>query len=141
MGSRFIVSEEANVQRAYQQAIIQSRSSDTIRTEIYTGRPARALKNPYNINWEANRHEEKIDLLARGIIPWYHDVKNGTLPAHAPSPIPTGYRNVRNDDNLLREASIFPVGQACGPLKEIKTVRGVISELMDEFNHAIARFK
>ena len=141
LGSRFIVTEEANVQKSYQKAILDARSSDTIRTEVYTGRPARALKNAYNTDWEHNRQSEKHDLLKRGIIPWFHDIKTGKVPPDAPSPIPQGYRDARNDETLLPQLSILPVGQACGGLTKIQSAQAVINDLMHEFTRAIGRFK
>ena len=59
LGSRFIMTEEANIQPSAQKAIRGARFGDTLRTEIYTGRPARTLKNAYNLSWEKERVTEK----------------------------------------------------------------------------------
>ena len=66
LGSRFIMTEEANIQASAQQAIRDAAYGDTIRTEIYTGRPARTLKNAYNLSWERERVTEKHSLLRQG---------------------------------------------------------------------------
>jgi len=43
--------------------------ADTIRTEIYTGRPLRVRKTPFIMEWENEKREEKKKLLASGVIP------------------------------------------------------------------------
>lgn len=143
IGSRFILTKEANVQPSYQQAILASRSEDTVRTEIFTGRPARTLNNPYIMNWETERHSEKLELLQGGTIPWFHDIKTGRLPADAPSPIPKGYTDVRDPskDNLMREHSIMPVGQVCGPIKTIESAADVMSEIMLELHETLSKLQ
>eukprot|EP00947_MAST-08B_sp_MAST-8B-sp1_P004117 g4117.t1 len=83
LGSRFLVTPEANVPRKYKQAILASSSDDTRQTEIYTGRPMRALANPYIAEWENERAGEKRELLARGVIPFAKDAKDGRWGAQA----------------------------------------------------------
>ena len=132
IGSRFILSKEANAQKSYQEAILASESGDTVRTEIFTGRPARTLNNPYIQQWETERHGEKISLLASGVIPWFHDISSGTLPSDAPSPIPKGYKDVRSPeaDTLIQDYSIMPVGQVCGPIQAIQPAKEIVEDIM-----------
>ena len=134
VGSRFIMTNEANVQSSYQQAIKNCVPGSTIRTEIYTGRPARALRNEYNTDWERNRHSEKITLLQNGVIPWNHDIKNGTVDPNLPSPIPSGYKNYKEAqyDNLDINKSIIVVGQVSGALNKIQSAEEVVQEMMQE---------
>lgn len=42
---------------------------NSIRTEIFTGRPMRVRKNPLVMKWETEKREEKQKLLASGVIP------------------------------------------------------------------------
>ena len=46
-GSRFLVTPEANAADDYKQALLNATSDQTFRTEIYTGRPLRVIKNSY----------------------------------------------------------------------------------------------
>jgi NAD(P)H-dependent flavin oxidoreductase YrpB (nitropropane dioxygenase family) len=45
VGSRFLVTPEANVPDAYKQALISAQSGETMRSAVYTGRPVRVLTN------------------------------------------------------------------------------------------------
>jgi NAD(P)H-dependent flavin oxidoreductase YrpB (nitropropane dioxygenase family) len=141
VGSRFIMTEEANVQQSYIQAIREASPGGTIRTEIYTGRPARTLRNSYNVEWETARHTEKMELLSNGIIPWFQDVKDGKIGADVPSPIPTGYNDYTDPalDNLDLDKSIIPVGQVSGALSDVCPAEQVVGELMDELKETLAR--
>lgn len=58
--------------------MLQAKSGDTIRSEIYTGRPLRCLKNKHNLDW-ANREAEMRDLLAKGKVPIRKDLEDGTI--------------------------------------------------------------
>ena len=48
---------------------------DTIRTTIFTGRPARTYASPYIREWESTRLEEQRAVMAKGIIPLHYDLK------------------------------------------------------------------
>lgn len=54
--------------------IVDADFDSTIKSTIWTGRPLRALATPYVRNWESERSEEQKSLLARGVIPLYHDM-------------------------------------------------------------------
>jgi hypothetical protein len=47
---------------------------DTVRTLVYTGRPLRVKKNPYNVEWDTTRKQEQEKLLAQGIVPVQFDI-------------------------------------------------------------------
>ena len=143
LGSRFIMTEEANIQASAQQAIRDAAYGDTIRTEIYTGRPARTLKNAYNLSWERERVTEKHSLLRQGKIPWFHDLQKGVLGEDVASPIPLGYRDLKSPENdrLDLEKSIVPVGQICGALDSIKPATTIVEELVDELENALHRLR
>lgn len=45
-----------------------------IKSTVWSGRPLRALSNPYLEDWENNRQAEIKDLTARGIVPLEHEL-------------------------------------------------------------------
>ncbi len=47
---------------------------DTVRTLVYTGRPLRVKKNPYNVEWDTTRKQEQEKLLAQGVVPVQYDI-------------------------------------------------------------------
>ena len=69
VGTRFVCCTESGASLSHKQAIINASNHDTIRSEIYTGRPLRIIKNDYAINWEINRKEEMRKLLKNGVLP------------------------------------------------------------------------
>ena len=50
-GTRFLVANEAKVDDKYKQIVIGSKSEDTTRIEIFSGRPMRVIKNEYTDLW------------------------------------------------------------------------------------------
>jgi len=74
IGTAFLATPEANVEDVYKQKLLEADSSETIRSEIYTGRPARSIQTPYNLGW-AKREADMRDLLSKGVIPQIHDAK------------------------------------------------------------------
>ena len=48
-GTRFLVSDEANVDDKYKQIVINSKSEDTTRIEIFSGRPMRVVRAPPSV--------------------------------------------------------------------------------------------
>merc|ERR1719160_2317659 len=60
VGTRFIATDEAGAGPMHKRKVVESTYGDTIRTIIYSGRPMRVFKTPYNEEWEqARRHEIK----------------------------------------------------------------------------------
>ena len=57
IGTRFLSTLEANVNKGWHRVVLKARSSDTMASEFYTGRPCRVLKNTHNKEW-ALREEE-----------------------------------------------------------------------------------
>merc|ERR1712072_447200 len=55
VGTRFIASDEAGAGPMHKKRVISADYSDTIRTIIYSGRPMRVFKTPYNQEYEEKR--------------------------------------------------------------------------------------
>ncbi|RYG72244.1 2-nitropropane dioxygenase [Lentibacillus lipolyticus] len=47
LGTRFLPAKEAGTNAAYRRALIQARSGDTVMTNVFSGRPARAIRNRF----------------------------------------------------------------------------------------------
>src|SRR5262249_11234388 len=54
IGTRFIATPEATAARQYREALVQAAQEDTVRTRAYSGKPLRALRNPYIAELEAD---------------------------------------------------------------------------------------
>jgi len=102
-----------------QRALLAADSSDTVRTRIYTGKPARLLKTRWTEAWET---------------------------PEAPEPLPMPLQNILVSEAHQRiqhaadpEVVAMPVGQIVGQLNEIRTVEEVVEELVGGAQAAIER--
>jgi len=120
MGTRFACSQECIAHPAYKQAIVDANDRSTVISGQSTGYPIRALENKLiHEFWEKEKSgisiEEIIEFgvgrVRLGIIEG--DLENGTLLA----------------------------GQIAGMIKEIKSVKAIIDDMMAEAEAIIARLK
>jgi enoyl-[acyl-carrier protein] reductase II len=122
MGTRFIATPEAQAAPEYREAILRSGESDTIRTRCYTGKPARAIRNPYNEAWERRRDE---------ILPF---------PAQVAYSIQEGvmdYMGVGRGADP--ERTFMPAGQGMGLIREIKPAAEVVRDVVREAEEVLVR--
>ncbi|ASR35445.1 monooxygenase [Prauserella marina] len=104
---------------AMQQALLAATSADTVRTRIYTGKPARLLKTRWTEAW------------AR---------------PDAPEPLPMPLQNLlvsgaHNRIHAAADPSVvsMPAGQVIGGLHEVRAVADVVAELRTGFDAAVGR--
>ena len=121
-GSIWLGTEEyQNLQSntGWTEAFTRATSSDTVRTRIYTGKPARLLKTKWTEAWA----EED-----------------------APAPLPMPLQNLlvaeaHNRINSSGDPDVIsmPVGQIVGRMNEVRPVADVMASLVAEFEEAVAR--
>lgn len=73
VGTRFVASTEAGAPPKHKELVISAGYDDTVRTVVYSGRPMNVRKTPYVAEWETQRQEEIVKLVAQGHVP--HDVE------------------------------------------------------------------
>ena len=54
MGTRFLTSHESGAHAAYQKALLNSTEESTVITKVFSGRPARGVRNPFIRQWDAS---------------------------------------------------------------------------------------
>jgi len=113
--------ENLNTNTAMTDAFLKASSADTVRTRIYTGKPARLLKTKWTEAWESE---------------------------DAPSPLPMPLQNllVADAHNRMsaannREAISMPVGQIVGSMNEVRSVADVMADLIAEYELTVERLK
>ncbi|HWV27873.1 MAG TPA: nitronate monooxygenase family protein [Aeromicrobium sp.] len=121
-GSIWLGTEEyqnLNTNQAMMEAFIRASSSDTVRTRVYTGKPARLLKTKWTQAWEAE---------------------------DAPSPLPMPLQNllVADAHNRMNRANdpdaiSMPVGQIVGHINQVRPVADVMADLRTEFDATVKR--
>jgi len=118
VGTRFVAATEAGASEAHKRKVVEASVHDTMRTTIYTGRPMRAFRTPFIVDWEENRHAEIRDLQSRGIIVikhWQEQAKKGQAePA----------------TDKDREVWPYIMGQAAGAIKDVKPAAAIINEMV-----------
>jgi len=121
VGTRFVAATEAGASQVHKEKIVQATVHDTIRTTIYTGRPMRVLRTPFNADWEENRQNEVRELQSRGVIPvkdYEERVKKGELP------VPSS--------DLIVQIRPWLMGQAAGAINDVKPAAEIIREMVSQ---------
>ena len=122
MGSYWLTTAEYHLsESAIQTALVRATSSDTVRSRIYTGKPARLLKNKWTQAW---------------------------AEPDAPEPLPMPLQNMLVGEAHLRmskggdpDVVAMPVGQIVGRMNEVRPVAEVMASLLAEIEEARARLK
>jgi NAD(P)H-dependent flavin oxidoreductase YrpB (nitropropane dioxygenase family) len=122
MGSAWLTTEEyalGSSVPALREALLAATSSDTVRSRIYSGKPARLLKNRWTQAW---------------------------AEPGAPDPLPMPPQNLLVSDahrRLMRSGRAdvvpMPVGQIVGRMNDVRPVADVIAALLREADEALTR--
>ncbi|ANZ41038.1 monooxygenase [Lentzea guizhouensis] len=120
MGSYWLTTTEYTLgNSSTQEALLAAGSSDTVRTRIYTGKPARLLKTRWTEAWTS---------------------------AEAPEPLPMPLQNILVSEAHQRIARSsdpsvvsMPVGQVVGRMNEVRPVAEVMADLVREFDETVER--
>lgn len=124
MGSVWLTAEENQLMRqvgATTQALLHATSSDTVRTRIYTGKPARLLRTKWTQVWEEEDAPEPLPMPLQNLL---------VAEAHQ-------RLGLSNDPELVS----MPVGQIVGRMNEIRPVAEIVERLEEEFEEAVERME
>jgi NAD(P)H-dependent flavin oxidoreductase YrpB (nitropropane dioxygenase family) len=120
MGSYWLTTAEyALGNSSTQKALLAAGSSDTVRTRIYTGKPARLLKTRWTEAWDGEAAPEPLPMPLQNLL---------VSEAHL--------RIARSDDPSVVS---MPVGQVVGRMDEVRPVAEVMAELLREFDETVER--
>ncbi|QGK70361.1 nitronate monooxygenase [Allosaccharopolyspora coralli] len=122
MGSYWLTTSEYAMtagDTAMQRALVSAGSADTVRSRIYTGKPARLLKTKWTEAWESPEAPEPLPMPLQNIL---------VSEAHQ--------RIMRSDDP---EVVSMPVGQIVGRMNAVRSVQDVMSELVRDTEKTVAR--
>lgn len=118
-GSIWLGTAEYETSAALREALLKASSADTVRSRIYSGKPARLLRNRWTDAWSA---------------------------AEAPAPLPMPLQNllVSEAHTRLMESGDptvvpMPVGQIVGRMNETRPVAAVLADLVTEADETLTR--
>src|SRR5438093_707500 len=120
IGTRFIATPEATAARQYREALVRAEQDETIRTRAYSGKPLRALKNPYIAELESE------------------PTKMRPFPEQL---MISSQRNVMAywNPEVDPERTCFPAGQGVGGFREIKPAGEVLREIVAQAEAILRR--
>lgn len=122
IGTRFVATNEATAAPRYRQALVAGAETDTVRTRCYTGKPARAIRNPYIASWEG-----RADEIQRFPMQMLYSVQEGVMD----------FMGMMGDADPDR--TFMPAGQSVGLVHEIKPAAEVMADLIRETEMVVSR--
>eukprot|EP00930_Biecheleria_cincta_P027237 TRINITY_DN19129_c0_g1_i1.p1 TRINITY_DN19129_c0_g1~~TRINITY_DN19129_c0_g1_i1.p1 ORF type:complete len:378 (+),score=90.78 TRINITY_DN19129_c0_g1_i1:128-1261(+) len=143
VGTRFIASEEAGAGPMHKKKVVEADYGDTIRTIIYSGRPMRVFKTPYNIEFEAKRASEIEEMQSIGIPAWVKDVDGEKLEGANPASVGTlqlsevltqeeKAKGVQLSSHERHSRGVFLTGQCAGAISDIKSAKAIVEDMVQE---------
>jgi NAD(P)H-dependent flavin oxidoreductase YrpB (nitropropane dioxygenase family) len=111
-GTIWLATRESNSDIRIKEKIVASTEDDTIRSRALTGKPARQLRNAWNLAWEAPDAPKPLPAPLQFVLS---------------NPVLAAARQAGNDDFLSS-----PAGQAIGTVEAIKPSREVVLDIVGE---------
>jgi NAD(P)H-dependent flavin oxidoreductase YrpB (nitropropane dioxygenase family) len=126
----------------HKKRVVEADYSDTIRTIIYSGRPMRVFKTPYNEEYERSRQHEIEESQAFGLPAFVKDVDAEKFAGANPSSVGTlalsekrtlaerekGIELSKHEEHYKR--AVFLTGQCAGAISDIKPAQAIIDEMV-----------
>jgi len=122
MGSAWLTTEEyafGAAMPAMREALLAATSSDTVRSRIYSGKPARLLKNRWTRAWDEPGAPEPLPMPLQNLL--VSEAHQRLMRSGKPDVVP------------------MPVGQIVGRMNEVRPVADVIATLLREADETLAR--
>src|SRR4051812_32782067 len=123
-GSVWLTTEEysnLNTNKGMTEAFLRATSADTVRTRVYTGKPARLLKTKWTEAWAEEGAPEPLPMPLQNLL---------VSDAH-------NRMNEHGDPDVIS----MPVGQIVGRMNEVRSVADVMAELVRGFEDAVAHLE
>jgi NAD(P)H-dependent flavin oxidoreductase YrpB (nitropropane dioxygenase family) len=124
MGSAWLATEEYAMTTnapAVTDAVLNATSSDTVRSRIYSGKPARLLKNRWTDAWEQPGAPEPLVMPLQNLL--VSEAHQRLMRSGQPDVVP------------------MPAGQIVGRITEVRPVADVMAELIAETSDALNRLR
>jgi len=119
MGTRFVATEEALAHENYKFKIVQINETGTTVTRAHSGKPCRLIRNRFTESWVGREHDiEPYPLQALHVGQHASDL---------------GRRKGDTDKGVL------PAGQSSGLIREIKSAREVVRDVVTEAMQSLER--
>jgi len=127
VGTRFIASKEAGVDKAYKKAIVDSTPEDIVMTTRVSGTPAAVIRTPYidkvgtDLPWMIRTLKEN-PATKKFVVPLIHLM---------------GMRALEDAANKPTWKTVWSAGQSVGLIDEILTVKQIVEKMVAEYDIAV----
>jgi NAD(P)H-dependent flavin oxidoreductase YrpB (nitropropane dioxygenase family) len=124
LGSAWLLTNEwalSTTAPGVQQALLAATSSDTVRSRIYSGKPARLLKNRWTDAWEQPDAPEPLRMPLQNVL--VAEAHQRLMHSGQPDVVP------------------MPAGQIVGRMNEVRPVADLVATLVAETNEALDRLR
>ena len=119
LGSLWLTTAESGSGPAVLQAYLEATSADTVRSRCYTGKPARMLRNAWTDAWADGNGPGPLGMPLQNIL--------------------TSEANARIARSGRKDLAFAPVGQIVGRMNDVRSVRDVMFDLVQEYVDTIER--
>jgi NAD(P)H-dependent flavin oxidoreductase YrpB (nitropropane dioxygenase family) len=119
LGSLWLTTAESNAGPAVLAAYLEASSSDTVRSKSFTGKPARMLRNAWTDAWADPSGPGPLGMPMQNIL--------------------TAEANSRIARSGRKDLAFAPVGQIVGRMNQVRPVRDVIYQLVEEYIETVER--
>jgi NAD(P)H-dependent flavin oxidoreductase YrpB (nitropropane dioxygenase family) len=121
LGSLWLTTAESDSSPAVLGAYLDATSADTVRSRCYTGKPARMLRNAWTDAWTGDEGPGPLGMPLQNIL--------------------TSEANARISRSDRTDIQFAPVGQIVGRMNEVRPVRDVIFNLVEEYVETVERLE
>ena len=121
LGSLWLTTAESDSSPAVLGAYLDATSADTVRSRCYTGKPARMLRNAWTEAWTDENGPGALGMPLQNIL--------------------TSEANARIARSGRKDLAFAPVGQIVGRMNEVRPVRDVMFQLVEEYIETVERLE
>jgi NAD(P)H-dependent flavin oxidoreductase YrpB (nitropropane dioxygenase family) len=121
LGSLWLTTAESDSSPAVLGAYLDATSADTVRSRCYTGKPARMLRNAWTDAWTGEEGPGPLGMPLQNIL--------------------TSEANARIARSGRKDLAFAPVGQIVGRMNEVRPVRDVMYQLVEEYIETVDRLE
>ena len=122
-GSLWLTVEEAEAEPAQLDSYLRATSEDTVRSRSWTGKPCRMLRNEWTEAWEQADSPKPLGMPLQGMVTMDAIARTSRYAA----------------SGQAQRVAFNPVGQVVGMMKEIRSCREVIYDLVEDYFAATER--
>merc|ERR1711953_1537623 len=134
--------DEAGAGPLHKKRVVDADYSDTLRTTIYTGRPCRVFKTPYNMEFEEKRQADKQEMESYGIPAFIKDCDPNDFVGQGMGVGLLQLAEVRTQEEKekgiilsaleRRQRGCYLTGQCAGAITDIKPAATIVQEMVSE---------